>query len=222
MQHLSLVSPTLFLDFMHVSGSAFKFSGKRCLHHGTLLVDVDLERMTKYLNVSKEKLQSKGVSSVRARVANMATLDPSITVESLSEALVQKFEEKNGEATRMDIGVIDMEGAHDFAQMLDKLRDWDWRFGQTPKFEHNLSKRFPWGTIDLHVDSDHGMITDLQIFSDGLFPELVEGLTTVLSDAPYHRRGMEAAASRAAILFRESPTIDRQAQEFLTWLQTAL
>lgn len=176
---------------------------------------------------------------MKSRVANMGTLDPTISVKSLGKTLVEKFELKNGAATKMELGIADMEDVPDFAEMHEKLRDWDWRFGQTPKFEHNLSKRFPWGTIvralllqllvarltslqDLHVDSDHGKIIDLQIYSDALYPELIEGLTTVLKGVPYHKSGLLAANQQAALFFRDSPDLERHAAEYLAWLETAL
>jgi len=178
--------------------------------------------MTKYLNVPKEKLQSKGVASVKARVANMKLLDPSITVQSLSDALVERFQERHGSATTVDLSAAHMETEEGFAEVHQQMQDWEWRFGQTPKFEHYLSKRFPWGTIDLHVDSDNGMITDLKIYSDGLFPELVDGLTEALKDVPYHPSGVEEAKARADAHFDGTLVLQNQAREYLDWLATAL
>lgn len=40
-----------------ISGSAFRKTSDRSFHHGTLLVDVDLEALQRYLNPSKAKLQ---------------------------------------------------------------------------------------------------------------------------------------------------------------------
>jgi lipoate-protein ligase A len=59
-----------------ISGSAFKldtFKGRTSsLHHGTLLIDIDLNGVTKYLNPNKAKLQSKGINSVASRVMNLS------------------------------------------------------------------------------------------------------------------------------------------------------
>ena len=43
-----------------VSGNAFYSAKDRSYHHGTLLVDVDMERLSAYLQVSADKLKSKG------------------------------------------------------------------------------------------------------------------------------------------------------------------
>lgn len=69
------------------SGNAFYKEGSRCYHHGTIMLDVKLDEMSKYLTVSKEKLQSKGVNSVKSRVVNIKELVPDITVDRMKEAL---------------------------------------------------------------------------------------------------------------------------------------
>lgn len=59
-----------------ISGSAYKLKlgnhktgeGRKSLHHGTMLLNLELGALGKYLNPSKAKLQSKGVDSVISRV----------------------------------------------------------------------------------------------------------------------------------------------------------
>ena len=66
-----------------ISGSAYKLrlgnhktgEGKRSLHHGTMLLDLELDALTKYLNPNKAKLMSKGVDSVIQRVINLKELN---------------------------------------------------------------------------------------------------------------------------------------------------
>ncbi|MDI3270086.1 MAG: lipoate--protein ligase, partial [Bacillota bacterium] len=53
-----------------ISGNAQYAAGGRLMTHGTLLLSVDLERMTRALQPRAEKFQSKSTKSVRARVAN--------------------------------------------------------------------------------------------------------------------------------------------------------
>ena len=46
----------LVADGRKFSGHAYYQTGDACYHHGTVLIHVDTERMTSYLNVSREKL----------------------------------------------------------------------------------------------------------------------------------------------------------------------
>ena len=81
-----------------VSGSAYKLklgkkdgSGKRSLHHGTMLLDLELGALGKYLNPNKKKLESKGVDSVVSRVMNLTEAVPEITHNSFCQALEEAF-----------------------------------------------------------------------------------------------------------------------------------
>ena len=88
----------LQVDGKKVSGSAYKLklgkkdgSGKRSLHHGTMLLDLELNALAKYLNPNKKKLESKGVTSVVSRVMNLKEAIPDITHESFCSALEHTF-----------------------------------------------------------------------------------------------------------------------------------
>ncbi len=92
------------------SGHAYFVCGDCCYHHGTLMVSVDLDRLSKYLTVSKEKLQLKGIDSVRARVENLSEFVPDLTISTLKEKLLEAFEELYVlKAGHSDTGVLDQE-----------------------------------------------------------------------------------------------------------------
>ena len=91
----------LVVDGKKVSGSAYKLklgrkdgSGKRSLHHGTMLLDLELGALGKYLNPNKKKLESKGVSSVVSRVMNLREAVPDITHDTWNAALERAFLDK--------------------------------------------------------------------------------------------------------------------------------
>ena len=54
-----------------ISGNAFKHAADRSFHHGTLLVNANMQKLGDYLNPHPLKLKAKGIKSVRARVANL-------------------------------------------------------------------------------------------------------------------------------------------------------
>ena len=70
------------------SGNAFYKHAGKAYHHGTLMLDVDLERVSRYLSPSKAKLAAKGVDSVRSRVVNLREFVPELTIDRLADALV--------------------------------------------------------------------------------------------------------------------------------------
>jgi len=59
------------IDGKKFSGNAQYWSKNRLLHHGTILFNSQLDVVQEALNVSADKLQSKGVKSVRSRVTNI-------------------------------------------------------------------------------------------------------------------------------------------------------
>ena len=84
----------LVVDNKKVSGSAYKLklgrkdgSGRRSLHHGTMLLDLELGALGKYLNPNKKKLESKGVDSVVSRVMNLAEINRDINHQTYCSAL---------------------------------------------------------------------------------------------------------------------------------------
>ena len=54
-----------------ISGNAQRLYKNKLLHHGTLLFDTDLELMAQVLKVGLDKIESKGIKSVRSRVTNI-------------------------------------------------------------------------------------------------------------------------------------------------------
>ena len=80
-----------------ISGSAFKHTAERSFHHGTLLVNADMQKLGDYLNPHPLKLQAKGIKSVRSRVANLVEFNADITHDTLSAAIIKAFCDYYGE-----------------------------------------------------------------------------------------------------------------------------
>ena len=86
----------ILIDGKKFSGNAFYEQEQHCYHHGTLMMNVNKEMLSKYLTVSKEKLQSKGVDSVKSRVTNLVDYIPDLTLEAMKKELREALEEVNG------------------------------------------------------------------------------------------------------------------------------
>lgn len=178
----------ILIDGYKFSGNAFYKRGEYCYHHGTLMVDVDISELSRYLTVSKEKLQAKGVDSVRSRVVNLKSYAPGLTVDLLKKKLLESFEEVYG--LKAAILKIEELGGEEIRKRIERFSSWDWIYGKTLAFQYELSKRFVWGQITLQFQVKNGRIKDVNIFSDSMKPEFVEQLGRCLKNIRYDKHAI--------------------------------
>lgn len=180
----------ILADGGKISGNAYYETDGRCYHHGTLMVDVNLEELTKYLTVSKEKLKSKGIDSVRSRVKNLSDYEPDLTVESLKNALKESFEDVYGytvkEKKEKDLDQKELEALH------EKFRSWEWIYGRKIDFQYEMEKRFPWGQVELRLRVEGGRIEEAQAYSDALRPEIIQEISRRLKNVRYNNCDIRA------------------------------
>ena len=175
------------------SGNAFYESGSHCYHHGTLLVNVDMEKLSAYLQVSRAKLASKGVASVRSRVVNLAALSPAITVDALSRQLVESFQKVYGLPAR-EIKPEELP-EEDIAARQARFASEGWRFGTRLAFTSSMERRFPWGEAQLQFAVDQGTVGQAAVCSDGLDAAFLEAVARYFAGVPYEKRALMAAAA---------------------------
>ncbi len=159
------------------SGNAFYHHEGRAYHHGTLLVDVDADAMSRYLSPSKAKMQAKGVESVRSRVVNLRELNPAITVDALKAAMKQAFSEVYGLP-------LDLPPVIDEARVKGLSAHYAsdaWLFGQKLPFTFRCESRFLWGGIELQIRADRGVITDAKVYTDAMDDGLADKLKAALT-----------------------------------------
>lgn len=199
-----------------ISGSAFKETKDRSFHHGTLLINADMNQLGLYLNPNVKKLQSKGITSVRARVANLKDLNSAISHDVVCAKIIQEFFDHY--QTSVPIEVLDHEYLKTIPalnQHFQKMSDWNWRFGEAPKFSHQMSERFDWGLIEVHLDVHKAFVEKTQIFSDSLHPEMIEHLMASLTKIPYTREAFQAGIRKVA---EDLPMIQDYLLEFESWI----
>jgi lipoate-protein ligase A len=199
-----------------ISGSAFKETKDRSFHHGTLLINADMSKLGLYLNPNIKKLQSKGITSVRARVVNLQELNSEINHNDLCQKIIQEF--FSFYQSTCPIEVLD----HEYLQTIPalnehflKMSDWNWRFGEAPQFNHQMTERFDWGLVEVHLDVHKAVVEKVQIFSDSLHPEMIEQLMASLMKISYTKEAFQTAIRQVAI---ELPMIKDYLEEFESWI----
>ena len=148
------------------SGNAFLQQNGYCLHHGTLLVNVDLQQLGKYLRPSELKLQSKGIASVQSRVINLQSQNPLITVPTLREALANAL----GNVYRAPVSTLPALEAQSplLRGYLEKYRSRSWILGQTATFDCEVHDRFAWGEARLGIALHGKTIADTTLYTDAM------------------------------------------------------
>ncbi|MCY7710784.1 lipoate--protein ligase [Bacillus safensis] len=155
----------IMADGRKISGNAQFATRGRIFSHGTLLFDSEIEHVVSALNVKKEKIESKGIKSIRSRVANISELmDQKMTTEEFRKILLSYIFDTNGDVPQYRLTEKDWEKIHEISR--DRYQKWEWNYGRSPKFNLQHSKRFPAGSIDLRLEVKKGMIEDCKIFGD--------------------------------------------------------
>lgn len=191
----------LTIDGKKFSGNAFYESGDFCYHHGTLLLSADTEAMARYLTVAEEKLRSKGVDSVRARVANLGELCPGLCAEQMEKALIRACEDVYGcSAEKIADARLDTEMILKYEE---RFASWEWKYGRKIPFQYEVKRRFPWGEIELQFEVNGGVVRNVNAFSDGMDPALIALLPEMWQGVRYEKRmlldKLEAAAAHTAL-----------------------
>ena len=199
-----------------VSGSAYRETKDRGFHHGTLLLNADLSRLANYLHPDPKKLQAKGITSVRSRVANLVELMPDITHEQICDAVTKSFFKHYGERVEAEhISPRYEPDMPNFSELFLKQSSWEWNFGQAPAFNHQLDERFVWGGVELHFDVERGLITRAQMFTDSLNPAPLEALAERLQGFIYRSEEISAVVQQLAQDYPEQQTELRDLNQWL-------
>ena len=172
------------------SGNAFYHSGGKAYHHGTLLVDANMEKLGRYLTPSKAKLEAKGVASVRSRVINLQELCPQLSCQVLGQYMEAAFGQVYGGDAKL---LLPEDAQAVIKNTAQELSTWDWLYGQKLPFSVSFEARFQWGGILLELNVQNGCVESLQVFSDAMDWQLPEQITNALTGCRFTKADLCAA-----------------------------
>ncbi|MBT2678102.1 lipoate--protein ligase [Bacillus sp. ISL-35] len=155
----------LLAEGRKISGNAQFSTRGRMFSHGTLLFDSEIESVVSALNVKKDKIESKGIKSIRSRVANISEfLSNKVTVEEFRSLLLKNIFEGLDEIPEYVLTEKDWENIRELSK--ERYQNWDWNYGKSPKFNLQHSHRFPVGQIDVRFEVNKGIIDHCKIYGD--------------------------------------------------------
>ena len=191
----------LLADGRKFSGNAFFQNRTHAYHHGTLMIDVDQDKLGRYLSPPKAKLEAKGVASVRSRVVNLKELSPALTIDSMKAYMRTAFCEIYGNhASPVSLNSGDLAA-------IDRLREeysaWDYLYGAPLPFSMECEDHFSWGHAHLQLNVKEGIITGAKLYSDAMDWTLPERVETALTGCK-----LDSSAIRPALSSLESDICD--------------
>lgn len=119
----------LWLDGRKISGSAFKQTKMGSFHHGTFLVNSDLDKLEEALKHSLVPKDTKSIASVRSKVISLSQKYPGIEIPDVIELIANYFKTSVQE---IDASLLSLP---QIQKSFYDLRDWQWLWGETPAFE---------------------------------------------------------------------------------------
>jgi lipoate---protein ligase len=181
-----------------ISGNA-QFSTKgRMFSHGTLLFDSEIEHVVSALRVKQDKIESKGIKSIRSRVANISEfLSDSMDIQQFRSHLLKNIFSESNDIPEYVLTEEDWSKIHELSK--ERYQNWDWNYGKSPKFNSQHSHRFPVGSIDVRLEVNKGVIESCKIFGDFFGVGDVSEIEVLLTGQKYEKATIEQALQEVNI-----------------------
>ena len=175
----------ILIDGTKVSGCAFYQLSNRSVLHNSLLFDTQLDHLSNALTPAKEKLQSKGVASVRQRVTNVATY----TQLDILAFMDYVRQEMCGTEV-LELTEDDMEGV---AEIEKELASDDFVYGKNPKYSLVRKHRFEGvGTLEAHIELKNNIIGSINMVGDYfLLGDIDHDFLSLLKGCEFTREAVE-------------------------------
>lgn len=160
----------LVIEGKKVSGAAMTMVDNRIYGGYSLLLDVDYDAMVNVLNPNRKKIDSKGIKSVRSRVTSirphLAQKYQHVTTHEFKDLIVAQLLgiDNIQAAKRYELTDADWQAIETLTQQ--KYKDWEWTYGNSPRYAYNRDGRLSVGTIDISLSVEKGRIAACRIYGD--------------------------------------------------------
>jgi lipoate-protein ligase A len=171
------------------SGSAFRQTSGRSMHHATLLVNADLAELRAYLHNPSRDMDVRAVASNPSPVANLSDSVPGLTVSDVALALAREWGAEDGPVSIVPSDFCDFEV---FMNASAKLESDTWTWGKSPPFQERFSRLPGLGGVVLEMDIQNGVISGISLTGDD-----IEGFSVLSGKLPgcsYHGTDIITAA----------------------------
>lgn len=202
---------SLAVNGRKISGNAFCYRRENVLHHGTLLLSTDLEKMGRYLASTHRQIRSRAISSNPAPVANLQEMASAITVPQMAVVLAETAAAEWGQQIMW--GGEEMFDPKVLEPVQKKYASWEWLFGMTPQFEVEMKWRFNWGEARVGLLVEKAVIRKSEVDLQGDYQRIAPVLGQVLAGTRFAEEDIVKCLRKHAPAFKKNDAV-----EFARWL----
>ena len=188
----------LLIDGKKFSGNAMYIKNGRMTAHGTILYDADLDAVTAALKPRADKIESKGIKSVRSRVTNIrpyvADAYQHLNTREFRDHLLLRIFGVNSRADVPEYTLSTDDWAQVAAIRAERFANWDWNYGRSPAFTSERYHKYPQGAVDFRFNVEQGgNIKEIKIYGDFFGVGDIADVEERLTGIPYRRDAITAA-----------------------------
>ena len=177
-----------------ISGNAMFSTRGIMFSHGTLMLNSEIEKLSKALKVKKIKIESKGIKSVKSRVANISEfLEEEMSIEEFKELILKHVFEVDDvkDVPEYVLTQEDWDKIHEISK--NRYQNWDWNYGKSPAFNIQEEHKFDAGLVDVRLNVKKGIIENCTIFGDFFGVGEIQELENKLIGLRHDRNELEEA-----------------------------
>ncbi|MDF0479606.1 lipoate--protein ligase [Vagococcus sp. PNs007] len=185
------------------SGNAMYATNGRMFAHGTIMFDSDVNEVVNALKVRKDKIESKGIKSIRSRVTNikpfLADEYQDMSTTDFRQAILFRI---FGVDNMDDVKIYDLteEDWKRINEISDQYyRNWDWNYGRSPEFDLVRRERFVIGSVEAKMNVAGGIINDIRIFGDFFGLGEIKDVEDLLRGTKYDKESIREAVEKIDI-----------------------
>jgi lipoate---protein ligase len=174
----------ILVEGRKISGNAQYTAQKRMVSHGTLLLNSDLSQVAASLNVKMNKIEAKGIKSVRSRVANISEfLEEKMDTLTFRERILRGIFRDQPDIKQYHLTDADWQGIYKLVE--ERYGNWDWNYGRSPDFNILKSNRFAMGEVEACIDVQRSEIKSIRIYGDFLGQGEITDIEQALTGVQY-------------------------------------
>lgn len=186
----------LLIEGRKFSGNAVCIHKNRILQHGTLLFSASMANLSAALKVRPEKFTGKSVQSNRSRVTNIGEHLQYMNPDNNMDIIAFKKYLGDYICSKYPHGIILYNYSQKDIDIIGKMRDEkyaldSWNFGKSPAYSYGKVAKLTGGVVEVYLNVEKGIITQLHIFGDYFFTKPTEEFVQSLIGTKHTYQALE-------------------------------